>query len=165
MSKDRLSHLREYRDLEARASKPGLTPLEFLRLLELRRELGPAVADEAGEPLCMIAEFDSYEALADSWVSALAGGGVFVATPFAPPVSTELVLAVLIKESGERFEVPGVVPRTIWPLISARARSEWACASAHAPINSRRISPRCAARPTSGTPEREFLPPLAPRLR
>lgn len=109
MSQDRLSRLREYRDLEARTAKPGLTPLEYLRWCELRGEVGSAAGEGAHQAVCLIAEWDTYAALGESWITALSGGGVFVSTPFAPPVSTEFVLAVIVKESGERFEVPGVV--------------------------------------------------------
>jgi uncharacterized protein (TIGR02266 family) len=108
---------REYMGLEKRRGSQGVTPPEFQRWLDLKRTLGKHFQrgpdrEQRQSPRIetrMRVEFKSAEHFRDATVKNLSRGGVFVATPFAAEVGTELILRIHIRATGEDLEVPGVV--------------------------------------------------------
>jgi len=108
---------REYMCLEKERGSQGVTPLEFQRWLDLKRTLGKHFQqspdrEQRQSPRVetrMRVEFKSAEHFRDATVKNLSRGGVFVATPFAAEVGTELILRIHIQATGEDLEVPGVV--------------------------------------------------------
>jgi uncharacterized protein (TIGR02266 family) len=108
---------REYMGLEKRRGDQGVTPPEFQRWLDLKRILGKHFQkgpdrEQRQSPRVetrMRVEFKSAEHFRDATIKNLSRGGVFVATPFAAEVGTELILRIHIRATGEDLEVPGVV--------------------------------------------------------
>lgn len=112
--RDHLALFREFADLERKRTRAGVTPLEYQRWLDLKERLGSRFerSSEAGEDARstrMCVEFQTPEHFRDSYMPELARGGVFVNTPFAPAMGTELVLVAEIVALGLRFELAGVV--------------------------------------------------------
>lgn len=112
--RDHLALFREFADLERRRTSAGVTPLEYQRWLDLGTRLGSRFERAPGpggedRPTRMRVEFQTPEHFRDSYMPELARGGVFVNTPFAPAIGTELLLVVEIVALGLRFELAGVV--------------------------------------------------------
>jgi Tfp pilus assembly protein PilZ len=114
---DHLALFREYAELERKRSDLGVTPLEYQRWLDLDGRLGArfrkaqngdSQSNLRGKTrLCV--EFRTPEQFRDAYMNELNRGGVFVNTPFAPEIGTELVLCVRILTTQQLFELPGVV--------------------------------------------------------
>ena len=112
-----MPQFREYVELERKRTGGGLTPLEYQRWLDLDGRLGSKFGDGAGgapharsRPATrLVVEFRSPEHFCDAYIGELARGGVFVHTPFAPEIGTELVLRVQIRAPRQTVELPGVV--------------------------------------------------------
>ena len=108
---------REYMGLEKRRGSQGVTPLEFRRWVDLKRTLGKHFQrgpereqrQSVRVETRMRVEFKSAEHFRDATIQNLSRGGVFVATPFAAEVGTELILRIHIQATGEDLEVPGIV--------------------------------------------------------
>jgi uncharacterized protein (TIGR02266 family) len=115
---DRLLPLfREYMQLENKRVGQGVTPLEFQRWLDVKKTLGKHFqagpdrerrSSERVETRIRVA-FKSEELFRQAAIRNLSRGGVFIATPFAAEVGTELVLRIHIQSSSVDLEVPGVV--------------------------------------------------------
>ncbi len=108
---------REYMQLEKKRVGHGVTPLEFQRWLDVKKTLGKhfqggphrerRTSDRVEARIRV--EFKSEELFRNAAIRDLSRGGVFIATPFAAEVGTELVLRIHIQSSGVDLEVPGAV--------------------------------------------------------
>jgi hypothetical protein len=113
------SLFREYIALERKRTREGVTPLEYQRWRELAERLhkhlsagaprGSERRDSVRTTTRVVAEFKSPGQLRRALIRNLSGTGVFVSTPFAPEIGTELVLRVRIASSGRVIDLPGVV--------------------------------------------------------
>ena len=112
---DHLRLLREYGDLERKRVSKGVTPLEYQRWLDLDQRLGSqfrkARAERSGPPRTtrMSIDFRTVDQFCEAYIHELSRGGLFVNTPFAPEIGTELVMLVRIHARGETLPLPGVV--------------------------------------------------------
>ena len=114
---DHLPLFREYAELERKRSSSGVTPLEYQRWLDLEQRLGAKFSgardreSQAGRQretrLCV--EFRTPEQFREAYMNELTRGGVFVCTPFAPEIGTEVVLCVRIHTTQQTFRLPSVV--------------------------------------------------------
>jgi len=118
-----LDLLREFADIDKRRKTCGVTPLEYLRWQDLKSQLDAMrsrrsqpmapkkqAAPRAGDTMTrLVVEFRSAERLSRAWMHNVNGAGVFVSTPFTPEVGEEFRFLFVLKDSGESFEVPGVV--------------------------------------------------------
>jgi Tfp pilus assembly protein PilZ len=110
---DHLSLFREYAVLERKRKSGGVSPLEYQRWVDLDQRLGSKfhkngeAADRRDTRL--LVEFHSPEDLRRAYISELTRGGVFINTPFAPEIGTELVLRVRIHTTQQTLELPGVI--------------------------------------------------------
>ena len=110
--KDHLALFREYAELERKRPASGVTPLEYQRWLDLDQRLGHKFEKpdhSARCPALLRVEFQSAEHFRDSYVTELSRGGIFVNTPFAPEIGTELVLVLRIVKDDRSYDLPGVV--------------------------------------------------------
>jgi len=109
--------LREFGMLERKRVGTGVTPLEYQRWLELRdrmraefpegrRPQGDDRRTSKRVPTRMIAEFQNPEHLKQAVVRNISRGGLFLNTPFAAELGTQLVLKVKISETGDLAEIP-----------------------------------------------------------
>lgn len=114
--RDHLSLFREYAGLEQKRTGVGVSPLEYQRWLDLEQRLASkfgrqgddANSSERRETRLRV-EFRTPEELRHAYICELARGGVFVNTPFAPAIGTELVLSICIRTIQQTLELPGVV--------------------------------------------------------
>ncbi|MGH0036043.1 MAG: PilZ domain-containing protein [Myxococcota bacterium] len=105
--------LREMRGIDRRRTSEGITPLEYLRFLDLRRRLerhmGPAAAGEGSEKSRtsrILIEFRSPASLARARIRNVNRGGLFLSTPFAPDLGTQFELRVRVKSTGDELLLP-----------------------------------------------------------
>jgi len=125
--KDHLALFREYAELERKRPASGVTPLEYQRWLDLDQRLGHKFEKpdhSARCPALLRVEFQSAEHFRDSYVTELSRGGIFVNTPFAPEIGTELVLVLRIVKDDRSYDLPGVdgSARNGGPFQEARTR-------------------------------------------
>ena len=117
----KLAFLREFADLEKRRTTVGVTPLDYMRWLDLMQQLDadkPPAAQQAADderrahprsPTRMQIEFKTPVHFRRGRLSNFSRGGVFVNTPFAPDVGTELVVLMHIESENLTLEVPATV--------------------------------------------------------
>lgn len=105
--------LREYALINRKRKDCGISPLEYQRWLDLRRQLERAFPDRpplaAGGETRLRVEFSTLKKLADAVMWNVRPVGLFVHTPFAPDHGTRLVLILVIEETGETHETPVIV--------------------------------------------------------
>ena len=114
---DQIQLFREYADLERKRCGDGVTPLEYLRWLDLDARLSAGRPGAGGDErrlhkrhkTTLRVEFGSVDHFRDAYIRDLSRGGVFVATPFAAEIGTELVLRIRLASSERSYEMPGVV--------------------------------------------------------
>lgn len=97
----------EFRMLERQRTREGITPLEYQRWLDLMQTLDrehDRTVEIEGETRMRV-RYRTEDHLLDSAVPELPEGGLFVGTPFAPDVGTEVVLVVEVGPI-EEFEMP-----------------------------------------------------------
>ncbi len=97
-----------------------MTPLEYQRWLDLKHRLtaglsdGPPVGSRERRaslrvPTRLRVEFATAGGFERARIRDLSQGGIFVATPFAAELGTELVLRISIESTGDVIELPAVV--------------------------------------------------------
>ncbi len=103
--------LGEFRALDRDRVGAGLTPLEYQRWLDLKRMLDARLqpTPDPTEPPRLRVEYRDEAKLVASLIRELPQGGLFVGTPFAPEIGTELVLCIHVRSTGESVELPGIV--------------------------------------------------------
>ena len=105
--------LREYAHLNRKRKGCGVSALEYQRWLDLRRQLEQAFPDRpplgTGGATRLRVEFATVKKLADAVMWNVRPVGLFVHTPFAPDNGTNLVLVLVVEETGETHETPVVV--------------------------------------------------------
>jgi len=113
---DHLKLFREYAELDRKRSGAGVTPLEFQRWLDLDGRLGARFRGRGAEPrespgsrTRLRVDFRTPDQFRAAYISELSRGGMFVATPFAPEIGTELVLRIHIHTTQQDLELSGVV--------------------------------------------------------
>ncbi len=111
-----LGLLREYRALELQRTTEGVTPLEYMRWIDLRdrmartvRGSGPPEDPEKSKVTRLLVEFNRPESLARAQIGNVTRGGLFVSTPFGPEIGTRLILRVRIESTGDELVLPGEV--------------------------------------------------------
>jgi hypothetical protein len=105
--------LREYAGLDQRRKDEGVSPLEYLRWLDLRGRLAKAFpgrpAPGSGGAVVVRVEFATQAKLAASVMMNMRPVGLFVHTPFVAERGARFTLRVLLAETGEEFTSPVVV--------------------------------------------------------
>lgn len=116
--------LREFARLNRRRKGDGITPLELLRWLDLRRQLEkqfPGRPPPDGGRTRVVVEFESREALRRSIMVNVRPIGLFVPTAFAAEPGTRFELRVLVVDSGDVYDSPVVVvSNNVGPDFSTR---------------------------------------------
>jgi len=114
---DLLPLLREFGSLERKRVGSGVTPLEYQRWLDLQKRMQRAFPQghrpdgvdrrrSTRATTRMLAEFENFEHLREAVIENVSRGGVFVSTPFAAEIGTDLILRIFVEESGERVDIP-----------------------------------------------------------
>jgi hypothetical protein len=99
--------LREYLALNRYRKTDGVTPLQYQRWLDLRRQLETAFPDRplpgGGGETSMVVEYEDLDHLTASIMRDVLPVGLFADTPFAPERGTNLRLRVRVKATDDTY--------------------------------------------------------------
>jgi Tfp pilus assembly protein PilZ len=115
--------LREFAQLNGKRTGEGVTPLEYLRWLDLGERLARMFPDRppVGRrgPTRVVVEFATRERIKEAVMFNVRPIGLFINTPFAPETGTDFELRVRLLETGEEFSSPvEVVSENVGPQFS-----------------------------------------------
>lgn len=118
--------IREFGSLARRRVGVGVTPMEYRRYLDLKRQIGQKFrspeANRDSEKLGhaqklnrtrLVVTYASRAELIDSVIENISPVGLRVATPFAAEVGTQFLVRICLEHEGESAEFPAVVVRSI----------------------------------------------------
>ncbi len=111
-----LQLLREFRALESKRVGPGVTPLEYQRWLDVQRELKQSIPQgnppggverrrHRRIPTRMLVRFRTLDGLRDAVIHNISTGGLFINTPFAAEIGTELTLCIQVADSDDALDL------------------------------------------------------------
>lgn len=100
--------LRELASLDERRTTQGITPLEYLRWLDLEAQLRTEFPEEPSLPMgdaetFIRIEFRSERSLKSATMRNVRPTGIYVNTPFAPEIGTQFGLVVFVKDSRAEY--------------------------------------------------------------
>ncbi len=114
--------MREFGGLQRKRFGEGVTPLEYQRCLDLKRQIGRKFAGEPADghlvrerrtskaaPTRLVVSYENRDMLIDSIIDNIQPAGFFVPTPFAAAVGTRFLVRISLLFEGETADIPGVV--------------------------------------------------------